>query len=57
MLLASKNRWLLLSFTLNIILSMFLIGWLIYDMLHLDIGWIRDQLANSTSFNWFSSGL
>lgn len=49
MLLASKGRWLTLSFALNIILVMFIIGILIYDLRNPDIGWIQDQLAMLTS--------
>lgn len=45
MLLAEKNRWLKLSLILNIVLVVFIIGVLIYDITHLDVGWVRDQLA------------
>lgn len=41
MLIASKNRWLLLSFTMNIILIAFLIFWIIYDIRYPSIGWIH----------------
>lgn len=46
MLLAMKNRWLLLSFTLNIILIIFLFCWVIYDLRSPDIGWIHSGLQN-----------
>ena len=45
MLLASKGRWLTLSFALNIILVMFIIGILIYDLRNPNVGWIQEQLA------------
>ena len=48
MLLASKGRWLTLSFALNIILVMFLLGVLIYDLRNHDIGWIQNQVAMMT---------
>lgn len=44
-LLAEKNRWLKFSLLLNIILVSAIIGVLIYDITHLDVGWVRDQLA------------
>lgn len=44
MLLASKNRCLLLSFSLNLIFAMFLIGWLIFDLRNPNIGWIQGGL-------------
>lgn len=44
-LLAEKNRWLKFSLILNIILVTAIIGVLIYDITHLDVGWVRDQVA------------
>lgn len=41
MLLAEKNRWIKMSFSLNIILVIFIIVVLIYDALHPDIGWFQ----------------
>lgn len=65
MLLAEKNRWIKFSLILNIILVVFICGILLYDVLHPDVGWIREQLARYTgsSFKdavismkqWFSS--
>ena len=48
MLLAEKNRWIKFSLVLNIILIVFLVSILIVDILHPDIGWVRDQLAQYT---------
>lgn len=48
MLLAEKNRWLKFSLTLNLILVVFICCILILDVLHPDIGWIREQLAEYT---------
>lgn len=48
MLLAEKNRWIKFSLSLNIILVVFICGILLYDVLHPDIGWIRQQLAAMT---------
>lgn len=45
MLLAEKNRWIWLSFSLNIILVAFVCTVLTFDVLHPDIGWIRAQLG------------
>lgn len=45
MLLAEKNRWLIFSLTLNIILVAVIIGVLAWDVTHPDIGWIREQLG------------
>lgn len=44
MLLSEKNRWLKLSLSLNIILVVFICSILLYDAMHPDIGWIREQL-------------
>lgn len=65
MLLAEKNRWLKFSLTLNIVLVVFLCIMLVMDVLHPDIGWIREQLARYTGSRfegavisikqWFSS--
>lgn len=54
MLLAEKNRWIWLSFSLNIILVGFVCAMLTLDVLHPDIGWIRQQLGLCTDqFNNF----
>ncbi len=45
MLLAEKNRWIILSFAINIILVAFVCTVLTFDVLHPDIGWIRHQLG------------
>lgn len=67
MLLAEKNRWLVFSLTLNIILVIFICLVLVLDVSHPDIGWIREQLAkyNAGSIrdtimsvrNWFMGGM
>lgn len=64
-LLAEKNRWIKFSLTLNIILVVFICLILVYDVLHPDVGWIREQLAKYTGSTfedavismkqWFSS--
>lgn len=64
-LLAEKNRWIKFSLTLNIILVVFICLILVYDVLHPDVGWIREQLAKYTGSRfedavismkqWFSS--
>jgi transcriptional regulator with XRE-family HTH domain len=41
MLLAEKNRWIRFSLALNIILIVFLIGFLILDLLSPGIGWMK----------------
>lgn len=41
MLMAVKNRWLMLSFTMNIILIVFFICWIIYDINTPAIGWVH----------------
>ena len=53
MLLAEKNRWLLLSLTVNIILVALICGVLIFDITHPDIGWVRSQLADFQQGNIF----
>lgn len=45
MLLAEKNRWIMLLFVLSLILVMFICYILVLDVLHPDIGWIRQQLG------------
>ena len=45
MLLAEKNRWIKFSLILNIILVLFICSILIYDVMHPDVGWIREQMA------------
>lgn len=45
MLLAEKNRWIILLFALNIILVAFVCTVLTFDVLHPEIGWIRRQLG------------
>ncbi len=54
-LLAEKNRWIKLSLFLNILLVVFIIGILLYDIAHPDIGWVREQLQNFTQgiFRYF----
>lgn len=42
MLIATKNRWLLMSFTMNVILIVFLICWIIYDINLPNVGWIHN---------------
>ncbi len=44
-LLAEKNRWIILSFALNIILVAFSCTVLAFDVIHPDIGWIRQRLG------------
>lgn len=51
MLLAEKNRWIKFSMALNIILVVAILSILIFDVLHPDVGWIREQL-----FSWNSAG-
>ena len=41
MIIASKDRWLFLSFTLNIIMIVFLFCWIIYDINNPAAGWIH----------------
>lgn len=48
MLLTEKNRWIKFSMILNIVLVVFLVGILIFDVLHPDVGWIREQLEYVT---------
>lgn len=65
MLLSEKNRWLKFSLTLNLILVVFICGILIYDLTHLDRGWIHEQMAAITGEgmrgfmisvkNWFNT--
>lgn len=67
MLLAEKNRWIKFSLILNIILVVFICGILLYDITHLDRGWIQEQLAAITGAgmrnvmmtvkNWFVGGV
>ena len=45
MLLAEKNRWIMLLFILSLILVIFICSILVFDALHPDIGWIRQQLG------------
>lgn len=45
MLLAEKNRWIMMLFILSLILVIFICGILVFDVLHPDIGWIRQQLG------------
>lgn len=45
MLLAEKNRWIKMLFLLVLVLVVFICGLLMYDVLHPDIGWIRDHLG------------
>lgn len=55
MLLAEKNRWLKFSLTLNIVLVGFLCIMLVMDVLHPDIGWIREQLARYTGSSFLDT--
>lgn len=45
MLLTEKNRWIMLLFILSLILVIFICSILVLDVLHPDIGWIRQQLG------------
>lgn len=45
MLLAEKNRWIVLLFILSLILVIFICSILVFDVLHPNIGWIRQQLG------------
>lgn len=45
MLLAEKNRWINMLFVLSLILVSFICFILVLDVLHPDIGWIREQLG------------
>lgn len=49
MLLAEKNRWIRYLFVAVILVSAFLVGWLIIDVTHPDVGWIQRQAAYSGS--------
>lgn len=54
MLLTEKNRWIMLLFVLSLILVIFICSILVFDVLHPDIGWIRQQLGLGFSkFNGF----
>lgn len=41
MLIATKDRWLILSFAMNIILIVFLFFWIFYDLKNPSVGWIH----------------
>lgn len=45
MLLAEKNRWIMMLFILSLILVIFICCILVLDVLHPDIGWIREHLG------------
>lgn len=45
MLLAEKNRWIRYLFITVILVAGFLVGWLIVDVTHPDIGWIQRDVA------------
>ena len=45
MLLAEKNRWIMLLFILSLVLVIFICYIMVLDVLHPDIGWIRQQLG------------
>ena len=45
MLLAEKNRWIMLLFILSLVLVIFICYIMVLDVLHPDIGWIRKQLG------------
>ena len=51
MLLAEKNRWIMMLFVLCLILVSFICVMLIFDVLHPNIGWIRQQLGLGS--DWF----
>lgn len=50
MLLTEKNRWIKLLFILSLVLVVFICSILILDVLHPDIGWIRQQLGLGIDF-------
>lgn len=50
MLLAEKNRWIKLLFVLTIILAVTLVTFLVLDILHPDIGWMRHTATAVTGF-------
>lgn len=45
MLLAEKNRWIMLLFILCLVFVIFICSILVLDVLHPDIGWIREKLG------------
>lgn len=45
MLLAEKNRWIMLLFILCIVFVIFISSILVLDVLHPDIGWIQEKLG------------
>lgn len=45
MLLAEKNRWIMMLFILSLILVIFICCILVLDVLHPDIGWIRQHIG------------
>lgn len=45
MLLTEKNRWIILLFILSLILVIFICSILALDVLHPDIGWIREHIG------------
>ena len=45
MLLAEKNRWIMLLFILSLVLVIFICYIMVLDVLHPDIGWILQQLG------------
>lgn len=49
MLLHEKNRWIKFSLVLNIILVVFVVAVLLYDVTHPDIGWFQRDMAYSQS--------
>lgn len=51
MLLAEKNRWIMMLFVLCLIFVSFICVMLIFDVLHPNIGWIRQQLGLGA--DWF----
>lgn len=57
MLLAEKNRWILFSMILNIVLVGFIVAVLVYDILNRDVGWVRDQLAAFSGIRDFAESL
>lgn len=45
MLLAEKNRWIMMLFILCLVFVIFICSILVLDVLHPDIGWVREKLG------------
>lgn len=56
-LLAEKNRWLKFSMSVNLILVVFVCGVLIYDVTHLDRGWIQEVLSHYSNREFLESAV